>query len=253
MDSNFQALKKHTMKRFVILATQRSGSTLLWRTLDQHPNIEAHGEMFLSTLQRKDSYRTYLRSSSLHFLQHYVMKKRSVDDYLTQLFRSREDIYAIGFKLMYNHLFGELSRWLKDHDVSIIHLIRKNLLKAILSRETARERNLYHAAAGKRIPQVKITLDPQRLIRDLEGIRKEISLHRKSFYDLPHLEVYYEDVLSNREHFYRSVFDFLDVENISALQEPLKKINPDSVDDLLSNSQEVRQALLGTPFEEYLK
>ena len=53
---------------------------------------------------------------------------------------------AVGIKISYNHIekFPEISSWIVSKNAKIIHLIRKNILKTILSLQTAKESKLYH-------------------------------------------------------------------------------------------------------------
>ena len=41
---------------FLLLATQRTGSTVLWRTLDEHPSLRVRGEMFMQGMTHEASW-----------------------------------------------------------------------------------------------------------------------------------------------------------------------------------------------------
>ena len=53
--------------RFLIWTTQRTGSTVFWRTLDRHPEIEGHGESEQTTyiVRVKDDSREALLKVSV--------------------------------------------------------------------------------------------------------------------------------------------------------------------------------------------
>ena len=71
---------------------------------------------------------------------------------------------------MYTQFFRELENWIFDNQVSIIHLIRENVLKTIVSRVTAKKRDLYHAKDGDIIHDVKVKINPKELIKNFEKI-----------------------------------------------------------------------------------
>ncbi len=242
------------MRKFIILTTMRSGSTLLWRYLDGHPNIAAHGEMFLNSLKRGDSYATFRKTSLKTRVLHHTSRKKMVDQYLTRLFQVDEGIKAAGFKLMYPQIFNELEEWINLNEVHVIHLIRKNVLKIILSRETARIRKLTHTTTTENIVPVKVRIKPARLVKTMGRILDEVEFHRKRFSKKPRIEVAYEAFMTDKEAVTRRISEFLDVPYFDNMpMPPLKKINPDSIRELMSNYEEVRQSLTGTPFEIYLK
>ena len=67
--------------RFVLLATQRTGSTVIWQTLDRHPRVAAFGEMFLEGLAHPASFATYLRASPLRRLALRAAPRRTTARY----------------------------------------------------------------------------------------------------------------------------------------------------------------------------
>ena len=225
----------------------------MWRYLDSHPNISAHGEMFLTSLKREDTYKMFKATSVNRLIHHYINRRKSVDNYLNKLFIHEKGIDAVGFKLMYNHLFPELEEWIKAHNVYVLHLIRNNLLKTILSRETARKRDIYHATSTDKIPKVKVYLDPDLAIRQINKILRNIEFYARLFAGLPYLEITYEDFTSQRETTTKTILDFLKVPYLRDMSVPLKKLNPDSLEELIENYDEIERVLKSTDFEEYLK
>jgi len=242
----------HYIIKFIILTTQRTGSTVFWRYLDTHPSISAHGEMFLKSLKRPDSYATYRKKSFRNHCMHYVSRRQLTEEYMSQFFKSTSEIKAIGFKLMYSQLFPCLEDYLHRKNVHVIHLIRKNVLKIIVSRETAKKRNLYHATPEENIPAVKVYLHPKTLRQDIIRILSEVSHFRERFARYAYLEAYYEDFVSSRVEVSRKIFDFLQVPFIENLDVPLRKINPDSLELLIENYEEIERELRFSQFAEYL-
>jgi LPS sulfotransferase NodH len=240
------------MVKFVILTTQRSGSTLLWRYLDGHPYISAHGELFLQSLKRSDSYKTYRTMSLKRRILHTLNRKYLVRAYLGELFAPDDKTHAVGFKLMYNQVFPSLAAWIRENNVRIIHLIRKNVLKTILSSETARKRKLHHAGHDTSIVPVKVVVDPEKVVKQIERVLAEMAFFKRHFELLPTLEITYEEFVAQRELIAQRIFDFIEATHVTGLPVPLKKINPDSVEDLVENYEELKKALLGTPYECFL-
>ncbi len=240
------------MKRFIILTTQRSGSTLLWRYLNGHPNIFACGEMFLAKHGGTNAYAAFRKGSTKRWLNHYIYNKQNVATYLDHFFSTGQDFESCGFKLMYGQNNRNIRSWLIKHNVSIIHLIRENILKKIVSGETMKARGVAHIKPNEMVEDIKIDLDVNMLIPRISAIAKGIRLNSEKFSMLPYLEVYYEDFINDPPGTAEGIFDFLGVTNVSNLEMPLKKVNPDPVELSIGNYSEVRMKLLGTPYAKYL-
>ena len=242
------------MKKFVILTTQRSGSTLLWRYLDQHPEIKGHGEVFMRGMNRPDSYRTFIRNKWFGRVRNRLNKGRMIASYMKTLVPVDNQTKAFGFKLMYTQMNPYMTQYIKDNDFYIIHLIRKNFLKTILSRETAKARSMYHASPEDSVKAVKVTLDTETLMSDLNTINNEVSENREVFNGCPYTEVYYEDLVENKDEVSKSIFEFLglDPNGISEMEFPLKKINPDNLEDLIENFDEVERVVSQSEFKAML-
>lgn len=241
------------MKKFVILTTQRTGSTLLWKYMDGHPNIKCHGEMFLKSMERDDSFASFRKAGFKNYLKHYLFRNALLTDYLKKLYKKSENIKAVGYKLMYNQVFPELEQWIKINDVIIIHLIRKNTLKIILSRETAKKRGIYHAVPGQKVESIQVDLDPDHIKDEIITIEKEIDFFRDKFSNNKYMEISYEGFVADMELTTKKMLDFIELPQAKIRTIPLKKINTDSVKDLITNYQDILQSLIGTPFEEYVK
>jgi len=241
------------MVKFVILTTQRSGSTFLWRYLDSHPEISSHGEMFLKSLQRSDGYPAYWKSGLIKRMNHFYAPDRSVRNYIDHFLSTCEKHKAAGFKLMYNQLspYPELERWILNENVHVLHLIRKNILKMILSRETAARRQLYHNTE-KNTQKLKVPLAAQSLIKDIGEVEKEVEYHRDKCSNVPYLEIYYEDYFQNIVERTQVLLDFLGIEQNNNMHCELKKINTESLRDIIENYDEVEGVLKGTPYEKFL-
>ena len=239
--------------RFLIWTTQRTGSTVFWRTLDRHPAIEGHGEMFLPEMTRADSYPAFLSASRWARLERRLAPARSVARYLERLYDAGPGVHAVGFKLMYNHLTPPLAAWIEREHPRVIHLVRRNLLKLMVSRLAAEQRGLYHLEPGKAPPADRVKLDPAEVASRLEKIAAEVE--RGTAFADAHgaLTVEYEELLSDRTGTYARVFDFLGAPPWIPGEEPLRKINPDSLAELVEDFDSVAAALRGTRFDRFTR
>jgi hypothetical protein len=70
--------------------------------------------------------------------------------------------------------------------------------------------------------------------------------------DIAYLEVRYESLVSVFETEIRKVLKFLEVDETMPLSSDLVKVNPDSLEDIVENYEEIKQALIGSEFKNYL-
>ncbi|HOU98651.1 MAG TPA: Stf0 family sulfotransferase [Bacteroidales bacterium] len=119
-------------RKFIVISTQRSGTNLLVNLLRSHSNVVCYTEIFkennrpLWCFQKTDS-KTYQLAQKypVDYLNHYFFRNYS------------ENVKAVGFKYMYNQLRTQkikkvIQNFHKEQDL-IIHLKRKNKLRAYLS------------------------------------------------------------------------------------------------------------------------
>ena len=225
----------------------------MWKYLDGHPKIAARGEMFLATHDGAHTYAAFLSHNVKRRFVHYLSRSSSIDAYLSQFFSSLGDVDAAGFKLMYNQIDASLANWLFRHEVRIIHLIRRNIFKTILSREAKSVRGIAHATDDQAVQDVRLTLNVRRLLRNISKLERLIGLHAQRYSRLPYLEVSYEDFVGDPETTSRSIFRFLGVPPVGDLKMPLKKINPDSPEMLISNFPAVCKALSKHGYSMFLE
>jgi len=245
---------------FVVLSTQRSGSTWVVDMLTSNPRVIAYSELFMhggegtprwGQEQDLPYWQTYSRD------KHRVAKPYWLWHYLGEAFEERPDVDAVGFKLMYSQL-TRISRpllpmlWLKR--VRIIHLIRRNALDVVLSKEAgaAREGRL-HARDGEDVEAVRLNLDTDTLLRRMTLHERAIAGARVRFkkVGLPYTEVVYEDLAADESGF-AELFEFLGVEP-APVTSSLQKLNPSSHEELIENYGEVREALAETEFAGLLR
>src|SRR5215212_2439383 len=163
------------MKCFILLGHGRSGSTLLVRSLTEHPNIRMSGELFHD--EEKE------RERAFHALnkkfgpgRHETNYYREGDDGATFLrdsvFYQRpwNDILAAGYKMFYIHARHDSharTAWdylVGNKDIHVVHFTRANLLECWLSHKIAfitKEWAWQKGAPGPRTVVPPLRFDPK--------------------------------------------------------------------------------------------
>lgn len=252
------------IRPFVLLSTQRSGSTWVIDMLNSHPAITAYSELLLENAHGKPEWGG---AKDLGFWNDYygteharcsdTPRRGLLYKYLDQVYAPRANCSAIGFKLMYGQFgaFPELFDYMKKREVKVVHLIRENLLDILLSKETASQRDIFHSRVEDQLGEVRINLDTRQLLQRLETQLGGMERARRIFEGsgLPYLEVMYEDLISDAAWF-DQILDFLCVSTARAsLSSSLKKLNKAPHRDLIENYESVETVLRGTRFEALLR
>jgi LPS sulfotransferase NodH len=247
----------------VVLSTQRSGSTWMVDMLTSHPRVVAYSELFMhggegtprwGHEQDLPYWQTYIREQGGGRLTRPFQLWR----YLGRALEERPGVDAIGFKLMYSQLTRIAkpltpALWLKR--VRIIHLMRRNALDVVLSRDAGEaRRGVLHAREGQSVEAVRVRLRTDDLLKRLTAHERQIEGARVRFkrVGIPYTEVIYEDLVADEKQGFDDLFRFLGVEP-APVSSSLQKINPTSHEELIENYGEVREALEGTKFAGQLR
>ena len=254
------------MVKFIIVSHQRSGSAFFTTLLNSSPGIHCLRECFLLKEMSPAPEYTFV-----HFLTRYLppnihdifqltpaeqnsLFKQHIESYLENIFAERPGIEGIGFKFMYDQIkrFPMALRWMEKNEVYVIHLIRKNTLKTILSWLTRMERGFPHSTAP--VSQVKVKVDCKTLKDELHFTGDCIEKNRKDFSSQPHyLEVFYEDLVQFQERELLRIGSFLGIGYLGQLKSDLVKLNSDSIKDIVKNYDELEFTLKDTPFYPLLQ
>lgn len=250
------------MTRFVVLSTQRSGSTWVVDMLTSHPRVVAYSELFMHGGVGTPKWGT---EKDLPYWQTFIADKRGgrftrpywLWSYLGRALDERPGINAVGFKLMYSQLTSIAkplmpALWLKR--VRLIHLIRRNSLDVVLSKEAGEARHgVLHAREGQPVESVRLRLRTDDLMKRLTAHERAVAGARVRFkkVGLSYREVFYEDLVADEAGGFASLFEFLGVEP-APVSSSLQKVNPTAHEELIENYGEVREALEGTKFSGQL-
>ncbi len=241
---------------FVVLTFPRSGSTWLMSTLDSHPRIAAYDELFLGgegvQPQPADvpDFASYLAGVP-RLARRLVPLQRAT--YLRRVFRERPGIDAVGFKLIYGQARANvgLLPLFSLRRVRVVHLVRANLLEAVVSYEAGRASGVFHREPGAPAPDARIRLDAAGLRDRLGYMEWDVSRARVWLerYRIPRLEVAYEELVARHDETLSRILDFLGVEPSAELRSPFVPVHEGSKLDVVENIDEVRSALAGTRYE----
>jgi len=258
--------------KFIILTTQRTGSTYLRLWLNNHPEIESHGEIlmpesrnkigFPSSISKKTiKYQLYTNYILNKLLNKYIILKilfnnyfsKEIYMYLNNLFYSQNpphyytkhlesNIKATGFKLMYNQIenFKIIKKWIKTNKPKIIYLERADKIAQCNSKYTAKVNKLHHTSDEIELSPYKANRSFfRKCLRRQKDIENKIKLFlNKSNSEILH--IYYEDFVgSNCQKTKKKILSFLSVNHNYDYDVHLKKINKVPIKNFIKNYDEI--------------
>ena len=250
---------------FIVLGHARCGSNLLNRALAEHPQIRTVGEVLSNdastrevawnsvnriawTEPRGDGYR--IGDDGAQFLDTKIFGKGP-----------SRNIRAYGFKLFYDHArFDQASAtaWdyiVADRDIKVIHLVRHNLLQALVSLEVAVRTQQWHRLIEDSSPipppLPAFPLEPNRCLEYFNQITEWRSVANHSFASHNMLTVQYESELcQNFEDTTSRIFDFLGLLRWYARPGMVKQ-QAIPTSRQLSNFNQLRDFFSGGPYEDF--
>jgi LPS sulfotransferase NodH len=257
---------------FIVFGHQRTGSTLLASRLNSHPRIRCHEEVFLPWVDSDPSLREWLRERHLAQALRILPGVRATFlGSLSDASALPSDIGAVGFKVMYNQLSvwptvsylvptaGQvlqdpaLRGWLRANRVLVVHTLRRNHLKVVVSHKLAGQSRRFHSRdASTECNQVLIPLPGLKMrLRRLEIAEKTA---RNSIAGLPSVEIWYEDYVAFSAHEDDArVCAALGLSvPVGGLKSALSKVSSDNLRETVTNYDQVAAHLSGTRFERFL-
>lgn len=227
--------------------------------LNQVEATRAHGELFLrrkksGSVEQWDGELSYPRFPEIYAAGR-KLRPPLVFSYLDALYCQPG---AVGFKLMYTQLqkYPEIMAYLLIHRVRVVHLVRQNQLDVLISRAVKNKIKQAHILSGNGLPDdIRVKLSPQKLLARLERRNKRIQTARRllRWSTLPQIEVTYEDLISDPAAFHQ-LFRFLGTEMGDHVpKSKLVRTGGKEQAEVISNYEEVRTALAGTPFARWIE
>lgn len=232
-NANNRIFRNKKYKKFIIISTSRTGSTLLMALLNDHENINCEGEIFKN------------------------LNGKSCEQIWGNFFNERpKKTEQVGFKLFYSHPRDEDKKiWeiiSEDKDVKIIHLMRKNILRIFLSQKIGLKNKLWtdniNRPHNTSLESKKVDLDFKEALTAFNKITDYQDKTKVLFKNHSYLEIYYEDIVEDNESELKNIFDFLGVPEMKVKADN-KQQNPEDLHQLINNYSEFKGNFKDTKWE----
>ena len=239
------------MQRFLVVSHARSGSNLLVRSLNAHPDIACFGELLKPQQGLAELERLQVTPQELEELQR--LRAEDTAGFAHAFFDAAEraGYDAAGFKLFYYHARedGRASIWdaiARQRQWRFVHLYRDDVFGTYLSRELALATNDWLKVAGKSDDpdyDATITVDVAAFRKFRRTLTASIEDARALLPGDKTLVTTYEDFTGDFESGLSEVQRFLHVEPRN-IRPPLDKQARKSWREYVTNVDEVEQALV---------
>jgi LPS sulfotransferase NodH len=182
---------------------------------------------------------------------------RTFDRIFLMVFQKESrNIGAVGFKLFYEHLTkDEWEKFLTHKYLKVIHLTRENRLRTIVSLDIAFKTDQWGISANnkdKEFVEKRIILDTSTLFDRLDQIHDCEKFIRHRFKDNDILEVVYEKLTTKPRESFQDIGEYLGVDDIDISKITLTKQNPENLEQLIVNYDEVYELLKNTKYAAHL-
>jgi hypothetical protein len=256
-------------QRFVLLSTQRSGTSWFMERMAAHPELGAYGEILLPDRSLRGDWSNWPPGADDRLFYTSYLKERGsrwlrlrwhveLFRYLDYIYEPRRELRSIGFKLMYDRLlrYPETLAYLRVRSVRVLHMIRANVLDLFLSREALPRRSVAHAWSPADLETIRVPVDTRRLVAELARLRRDQEIARRVLAAL-RLRVYefsYEAALAD-DSVLSEALSFVGVQHLAGvdLTPTMLKLAPLSHRESISNFEQVEQTLARTRFAGLLR
>lgn len=238
---------------YLIVGRSRTGSTLLLRSLKEHPAVVGYGELL-----RDDRINW---QSQLGFPTPKQREQYAADPCL--FLRERvfgpygRQVQAVGFKLFYYHAQQPTWRGVWDYltalpNLHVVHVKRRNLLAIHFSRKVADQTGRWNGKVAGAPAQGALALDPAECIQDFEETRAwEVACDQR-FAGHPLHQVSYEDLAADFAGELAKVQRFLGVE-VQPMQPVTAKQERQPLAQRIANYGELKAQFTGTPWAGFFE
>lgn len=239
--------------RFVCVAGSRTGSTLLTRSLAEHPGVRVYGEI----LRNYDCFADYVHEFRGAEELFQTQPSAFLD---SRVFRKYPpSVEAVGFKLLYLHAPREHS-WgdevwrylLAQPQLNIVHLKRENLLQGYISKMVARLSNEWIKYGTSTAQQDKLTVDLDDMVKFFTWRRKTEADFDQRFAAFPILQVLYESLANDFDAEMARIQRFLGLEPV-AVEQGTKQRASKPMSEQIANYDEVAERLADTEWAAFLE
>ena len=227
---------------FIILTTPRSGSSWLSSLLDDHPDLQVYGELFLKHAVPKEYEELRAKDPDKFFqfrAKNKVMRPGATYTYLDHVFEKEEG--GSGFKLMAAPLIKhpEIILYCNKNDIKVIYLTRPAEERA-LSYAVAERRNYFHKIKQDIDKEEKIELNLKR-VQNIYFKQRILSKTLNILVNAirsPLLTISYSQLVQNAEKTVQDIYTFLGIKEHAASSE-FKKLSETPYSDQIKNYDDV--------------
>ena len=230
---------KYASQRALIVHDGRVGSTVLGMCLGAHPSIHSDGEVF----KPHGKYRTYCKRNGIITPEEFL--------HLRQYFSST---YLVEIKPVHCRNIG----WTIDDAVrsfvsmgftKFIILERQNILRARVSSRVAVAHRQYHLKKWEKRQFSKVTVDVEKIFASVVESEKNCQLFKDALAQMDTLQLNYEEHIRDDPRVaYGLVCDHLGHIPASTVKVRLKRTNPDTLETMVENYEELRRVFEGTKY-----
>jgi LPS sulfotransferase NodH len=240
---------EHYRNDFVILTTQRTGSTFIAHLLDSHPSVVSYGEVFHPFGIGWGSRTQHTNTRGLLLLRNVLPGVFLT----TQVFHAYPpNIAAVGFKFMYSQAmcFPSVLQYLVKRRTNVIFLNRRNLLESLVSLKRAQFSRVWTLQAAAERPLIHTYLDERECLGYFTETERMYRQLRDRFKKNPSIQIYYEDVWQNKKNGLDEVLRFLEVPK-KQLSTPITKLREVALQDSVINYQELKKKFSQTKWASF--
>jgi len=244
---------------FLVLASGRSGSTMLVNCLSSHPNVRCHHEPFNQNGWHEQIQHYKNSKDALNHLDHHGLSI-PVSDKITSLiqqrlrlhkgrliidpFKNENSLVSQGFKITWaqaNAMFESMNQWLcEKEDIKILFLYRRDVLARFVSYQLANMSGVWNSS------HKEYTYAPFRVCSksfnnfcDSEVILENKMLEMICSSNKQVSFICYEDLIENPLRATNEELNFLGCSNINQLNVVTKKVIANPINELVTNYQEL--------------
>jgi LPS sulfotransferase NodH len=247
------------IQRVCVLTGQRSGSSWFMQLLGDHPDICAYAELFVNLPVPPDFPDKSILPKRMYFefcKETGIPRRQRVTQFLEEIYEQARDKKVLAYKVMYNQLRTnpELLWFLCRHHYKFIHLVRENYLDVAISVQALKKTKISHSY-GAVSALDKLHINIPEALKEMQRRQLYVRLADMLLAVLParKIRISYEELQNDPQSTLGKVYDFIGVSRQDFNPGVgFKKIIRKNPKELISNYDELLQALKGTHYERYL-
>jgi len=254
-----------------IIGRQRSGTTVLRKLLHQHGAVDC-GEIFHGDFTREGNFYAYLleRIETEPSLVHPHRHAQVFAEYVEKLRADANGAkIAMDVKYFALHLIPLpkigidtipfILRFIRRQQASVLHLIRRNKLRVLVSAKLSRETDHWEQERqdGPFENKPKISIHPKQAIRKIANMQEKDEMVEKLLANMPNCSrIYYENMFSPDGNFseetLKIVKPIMGLDATSNVPEHIR-MNPEPLEMLVENYADIRRELMNSSYRWMLE